>query len=56
MTEVTRRDGPVAVLSPPRPAARMCRPDFAARLKAICGSKVLPTTGTEIVAGARGKS
>ncbi len=54
--EVRRRGEPVAVLSPTRRKARVVRPDFAARLKAIYGTKKLPTTGTDLVAAGRGES
>jgi antitoxin (DNA-binding transcriptional repressor) of toxin-antitoxin stability system len=54
--EVCRRDEPVAILSPPRRSARVARPDFKARLRAIYGKKALATTGTELVAEARGGS
>jgi prevent-host-death family protein len=54
--EVTRRNVPVAVLSPPARPARVVRPDFLARLRSIYGEKVLPVTGTEIVSGSRGNA
>ena len=54
--EVRRRRQPVAILSSPKRKARMVRPDFAARLKAIYGAKVLATAGTDLVAEARGES
>ena len=54
--EVRRRGEPVAVLSPAKPKARPVRPDFAARLKAIYGTKKLPATGTDLVSEARGQS
>jgi len=54
--EVLRRNVPVALLSPPRQASKIKRPDFAARLKRIYGSRVLPTTGSELVSKARGDS
>lgn len=53
--EVRRRNQPVALLSPPkRPAVK--RPDFAARLKAIYGPKVLPRTATDLISESRGDS
>jgi prevent-host-death family protein len=54
--EVRRRGVPVAVLTPRTRRARIARPDFAARLRAIYGDRVLATTGTEVVADARGES
>jgi len=54
--EVLRRNVPVAVLSPPSRSTDVPRPDFTARLKTIYGSRELPTTGTELVSGARGES
>jgi len=54
--EVRRRGVPVAVLTPRRSKARVVRPDFAARLRAIYGDKVLAATGTDLVAEARGVS
>jgi prevent-host-death family protein len=54
--EVRRRGEPVAVLSPQKRPARVVRPDFGARLQAIYGDRVLPTTGTDIVAASRGDS
>ena len=53
--EVCRRNEPVAVLSPPTRRTRVERPDFAARLRAIYGPTVLATTGSEVVADARGE-
>lgn len=54
--EVLRRNVPVAVLTPPNRTAEVTRPDFTARLRAIYGDRELPTTGTELVSGARGDS
>ena len=54
--EVRRRGEPVAVLCPRAHKARVARPDFAARLRAIYGERVLPTTGSDVVAGSRGES
>jgi antitoxin (DNA-binding transcriptional repressor) of toxin-antitoxin stability system len=54
--EVCRRDEPVAILSPPGRKSRVIRPDFAARLRAIYGAKVLATTGSDLVSEARGES
>jgi antitoxin (DNA-binding transcriptional repressor) of toxin-antitoxin stability system len=53
--EIQRRGKPVAVLS--RPASRVkpsARPDFAARLQAIYGDKVLAVTATQLLADERG--
>ena len=52
--EVRRRNRPVAVLSPPKRSRRVVKPDFAARLRSVYGSTVLPTTGTAIVSESRG--
>jgi antitoxin (DNA-binding transcriptional repressor) of toxin-antitoxin stability system len=52
--EVRRRRVPVAMLTPLKRRASIARPDFAARLRAVYGSVELPTTATELVAGARG--
>jgi antitoxin (DNA-binding transcriptional repressor) of toxin-antitoxin stability system len=54
--EVRRRNETVALLSPPRRRAACRRPDFAARLKAFYGEKVLATTGTDLVSESRGES
>lgn len=54
MVEVRRRNHPVAVLSPPKRAGRIVRPDFVARLRKVYGSTVLPGTGTAIVSESRG--
>ncbi len=54
--EVCRRNEPVAILSPPRQTKTILRPDFAARLRAIYGATVLPTTGADLVSEARGES
>ncbi|MFN2427944.1 MAG: type II toxin-antitoxin system Phd/YefM family antitoxin [Candidatus Binatia bacterium] len=54
--EVLRRNVPVALLSPPKRASQVRRPDFAARLKTIYGTTVLATSGTELVSEARGDS
>lgn len=54
--EVRRRNRPVAVLSPPAPRKAIPRPQFAARLRAVYGRKVLPTTGTAVVGEARGET
>lgn len=51
--EVRRRGQSVALLSPPKKRARS-RPDFAARLKAIYGTKVLARTATDLLAAERG--
>ncbi len=52
--EVRRRNEPVAVLSPAK-RARVVAPDFAARLTAIYGDRVLPTTGTDLISESRGE-
>jgi len=52
--EVRRRGEPVAMLCPRARKARVTRPDFAGRLRAIYGKQVLPTTGSDLVAAARG--
>ena len=54
--EVCRRAEPVAILSPPTRKARVVRPDFGARLRAIYGAQVLSSTATDLVSEARGKS
>jgi hypothetical protein len=46
----------VAVLSPIKRKTKVKLPDFAARLKAIYGDKVLPTTASEIISNSRGDS
>lgn len=53
--EVRRRNRPVALLSPLKRKMAIARPDFAARMQAIYGELVLPSTATEIVAEARGE-
>jgi antitoxin (DNA-binding transcriptional repressor) of toxin-antitoxin stability system len=52
--EVRRRNHPVAILSPPKRASRVVKPDFAERLRGVYGSTVLPTTGTDIISDSRG--
>lgn len=52
--EVRRRNEPVAILSPPQRRRRVARPDFAARLRSIYGTKVLRTSATDLVAESRG--
>jgi antitoxin (DNA-binding transcriptional repressor) of toxin-antitoxin stability system len=54
--EVRRHRVPVAILSAPKPKARVARPDFGARLKGIYGVKRLAVTGTELVAESRGET
>lgn len=52
---IERRGKPVALLGPPpRPRARRKRPDFAARLQAIYGGRILARTATELLAEERG--
>jgi antitoxin (DNA-binding transcriptional repressor) of toxin-antitoxin stability system len=52
--EVRRRNHPVAVLSPPKRAGRIAKPDFVARLRRVYGTTVLPVTGTAIISESRG--
>ncbi len=54
--EVRRHREPVAILTPVRRAARVARPDFAARLKSIYGKSSATVTGTELISEARGDS
>lgn len=54
--EVRRHREPVAILSPVRPANRIARPDFAARLKELYGKSKAATTGTDLISEARGDS
>ena len=54
--EVRRRNLPVALLSPPQRRSPVRRPDFAARMRAIYGRKVLGATGTDVIAESRGES
>jgi antitoxin (DNA-binding transcriptional repressor) of toxin-antitoxin stability system len=54
--EVLRRRKLVAVLSPPRTKSPPKRPDFAARLSSIYGSKMLTKTATDLIGDARGDS
>ena len=54
--EVCRRGKPVAVLSPRPRKPGIVKPDFQARLQAIYGDRVLPSTATDLVAEARGDS
>lgn len=54
--EVLRRNVPVALLSPPKRASQIKRPDFAARLKTIYGTRVLAVTGSDLVSESRGDS
>ena len=54
--EVRRRNAPVAMLVPPTRRTRVVRPDFAARLRAIYGDRVLATTGSDLIAESRGAS
>ena len=53
--EVRRWGEPVAVLSPHKRKGRIARPDFGARLRAIYGDQVLPTTATDLVSESRGE-
>ena len=52
--EVRRRNHPVAILSPPKRASRIAKPDFAERLRSVYGSAVLPVTGSAIISESRG--
>ncbi len=55
--QLTKRGRVIALLQPAPKATKRRKvqwPDFEARLKRIFGDKVLPTTGTEIVAYGRG--
>lgn len=54
--EVRKHGKLVAVMSPPPPPKKQgtSRPDFASRLKAIYGDKVMRTTATELLADERG--
>ena len=54
--ELRRRNKPVAMLSPPARKKRPILPDFKARLREIYGDKVLPTTGSDLIAESRGNS
>jgi antitoxin (DNA-binding transcriptional repressor) of toxin-antitoxin stability system len=54
--EVLRRNVPVALLSPPKRPSQVVRPDFAARLRSIYGSKRLATAGSDLVSESRGDS
>lgn len=54
--EVRRRGEPVAVLSPHKRKTRMAKPDYMARLRAIYGDKVLPTTATDLISESRGEA
>lgn len=54
--EVRRHREPVAILSPVPRSPRVARPDFAGRLAAIYGKAKSGTTGTELIAEARGES
>ena len=53
---VLKRRNPVAILSPPPHPKRHATPDYAGRLQAIYGTKVLETTGSELMAESRGHS
>ena len=54
--EVRRRGVPVAVLTPRKRKTRVAMPDFLARLRAIYGDRLLPTTGSDVVAELRGEA
>ena len=54
--EVRRRGKPLALLTPRKLPARLVRPDFLARLRAIYGGRVLKMTATELVGESRGES
>lgn len=55
MVEIRRRRKLVAILSPPVKDKAVEMPDFVARLRRIYGDRILETTGTELVAEARGE-
>ena len=52
--EIRRRNQLVAVLSPPKRAGHIAKPDFVARLRKVYGSTVLPVTGTALISESRG--
>jgi antitoxin (DNA-binding transcriptional repressor) of toxin-antitoxin stability system len=52
---ITKRKRIIARLLPPKPAARVRRPDFLARLKKIFGKKRMKVSGAEIIALDRGE-
>lgn len=54
--EVRRRGVPVAILSPRKRSARIVRPDFGARLRAIYGDQLLPTTASDLITESRGET
>jgi antitoxin (DNA-binding transcriptional repressor) of toxin-antitoxin stability system len=54
--EVRRHNVPVAILSPPAKRKQIARPDFAARLRAIYGKRVLSTTATDLIDESRGST
>jgi antitoxin (DNA-binding transcriptional repressor) of toxin-antitoxin stability system len=47
--QITKRKQVIARLVPEKPAQRPPMPDFAARLKAIYGDKVMEISGAEII-------
>ena len=53
--EIRRRDEPVALLQPAKRRTAIRRPDFAARLRRVYGSRILGTTATELIAKDRGE-
>ena len=54
--EVRHRNKTIAIISPPPGATGGRRPDFAARLRAIYGRRVLRTTGSDLMSESRGES
>jgi antitoxin (DNA-binding transcriptional repressor) of toxin-antitoxin stability system len=54
--EITRRNKVVAIISPPPTERRekIVRPDYEARLTAIFGDRILPTTANELMDDDRG--
>ena len=54
--EITRRNKVVAVISPPPPAhpKKIVLPNYEARLTAIFGDRILPTTANELMDYDRG--
>ncbi len=47
---ITKRKRVIARLLPPKPAKRVRRPDFLARMKKIFGKKRMKISGAEIIA------
>jgi antitoxin (DNA-binding transcriptional repressor) of toxin-antitoxin stability system len=51
--QITKRKRVIARLLPPKPPARIRRPDFMARMKKIFGKKRMKVSGAEIIALSR---